>query len=431
MIIFFVPPLISFINSKNLPNGSDIAKLIIVLIAGIIFFVPINGYFIHYVCILFEKIKKRKSNKMTYPKHQITEKKKEKNELSIEDDAKTIDITLYSDGYESTVSENTCDLTVVDYTKNDNGLKSNETLVDEVISTKEKTNFNWKSSATPSKYNFITYIIIYAFSWIPATIWGITQPIHIAVNVLSFFVGLCVPDKIRIILHPLVTCTFLSYFLFWIQGLIFGRSLKEEVDLYSNNSKYLLYLNDTTLPFPKAGELLFCILDSTVVALSFKILEHHKLILKHIVELVGSIIIMSFLSMLLNTTLCSILGITPEYALSMTSRNATSPLAIQIVNYLGSDMAVAVVIVSFTGVFTDIFGLPVLKLLRFPFKDSLAHGACMGCSGHTVATAGLIKDYPSASAVSSISFVLFSTMCVVWAAITPIANLFRSIAGKN
>ncbi len=92
-------------------------------------------------------------------------------------------------------------------------------------------------------------------------------------------------------------------------------------------------------------------------------------------------------------------------------------------------MAIAVVIVSFTGVFTDILGLPILKMVHFPLKDSLAHGACMGCAGHALATASLIKDFPSASAVSSISFVLFSTMFVIWSAIPPIANLLRHIAG--
>ena len=99
------------------------------------------------------------------------------------------------------------------------------------------------------------------------------------------------------------------------------------------------------------------------------------------------------------------------------------------VNYLHSDMAIAIVIVVFTGVFTDILGLPILKLVRFPMEDSLAHGACMGCTGHAVATAGLIKDYPSSSAVSSISFVFFSTFCVIWSSIPPVANIFRSIAG--
>jgi len=113
----------------------------------------------------------------------------------------------------------------------------------------------------------------------------------------------------------------------------------------------------------------------------------------------------------------------------MTSRSATTPLAVQVVNYLDSDMAIAIVIVAFTGVFTDILGLPILKLIRFPLKDTLAHGACTGCTGHAVATAGLVKTHPSASAVSSISFVLFSTLCVVWSAIPPIADLFRSIAG--
>ncbi|ORY70666.1 hypothetical protein LY90DRAFT_404848 [Neocallimastix californiae] len=292
-----------------------------------------------------------------------------------------------------------------------------------------KPKFQWKSSALPSKYSFITYLLIYTVSWIPAALWDFPQPLHIAATVLSFFISLGVPDRLRVIFHPLITCAFVSYAVFWIQGLIFGRSLKDEVRLYTNNSKYLLYLNDTSLPFPKATELLFALLDVTVVTFSFKILEHHRLILRHIFELVGSIILLSLTSMIVHILLCRLLGVAPLYSLSMASRSSTNPLAVQVVNYLHSDMAIAIVLVAFTGVFTDIMGLPLLKLVHFPLKDSLAHGACMGCAGHAMATAGLVKDFPSASAVSSISFVLFSTCCVIWSAIPPIASLLRFIAG--
>jgi len=110
-------------------------------------------------------------------------------------------------------------------------------------------------------------------------------------------------------------------------------------------------------------------------------------------------------------------------------RSATNPLAVQVVNYLHSDMAIAILLVAFTGIFVAIIGLPLLKFLHFPLNDSLAHGACMGCAGHAMATASLLKDFPSASAVSSISFVLFSTFCVIWSAISPIGNFLHSVAG--
>jgi len=54
---------------------------------------------------------------------------------------------------------------------------------------------------------------------------------------------------------------------FWIESLVFGRGFKEELTLYSNNSKYLVYINNLSLPFPRAGEILFCILVAIVVAL--------------------------------------------------------------------------------------------------------------------------------------------------------------------
>ena len=205
-------------------------------------------------------------------------------------------------------------------TTNANIMNKTTTTNSNTSSKSSKPKFQWKSSALPSKYSFITYLLIYTVSWIPAALWDFPQPLHIAATVLSFFISLGVPDRLRVIFHPLITCAFVSYAVFWIQGLIFGRSLKDEVRLYTNNSKYLLYLNDTSLPFPKATELLFALLDVTVVTFSFKILEHHRLILRHIFELVGSIILLSLTSMIVHILLCRLLGVAPLYSLSMASR---------------------------------------------------------------------------------------------------------------
>ncbi|ORX67356.1 hypothetical protein BCR32DRAFT_286230 [Anaeromyces robustus] len=63
--------------------------------------------------------------------------------------------------------------------------------------------------------------------------------------------------------------------------------LKEDI----NNKTIQIYLS-------KTDEILFCILDVTVVIFSFRILKHHKLIFKHIFELVRSLVI-TFLFMLM------------------------------------------------------------------------------------------------------------------------------------
>ncbi|ORX59069.1 hypothetical protein BCR36DRAFT_408601 [Piromyces finnis] len=455
MVLFFLPPLISIVNSKNLPNGGDIIKLIIVFFLGLILFIPLVGFFIHYVSSLYTKLKKiifKKDTVKEYYGESNVNTLKEEN-LNLESNTTTTTTTITTT---TNNSNNNDDKDEIDKDKISNDRNGNEEIIDikdesditsqkPSLKTKEmdkdscsvtatsnhqkKQKFKWKSTAIPSRYCVITYLIIYAVSWIPAALWNFTQPLHIAVNVLSLFISLCVPDKIRMIFHPLIGCTVFSYGLLWIEGIIFGRSLKDEISLYSNEVKYLSYLNDTSLPFPRAGELLFIFLDAIVVAFSFRILEHHQLIIHHIVELVGSIWVMSFLSMLTHITLSRLFGISPIYALSMASRSDTNPLAVQVVNYLHSDMAIAILLVAFTGIFVAIIGLPLLKMVHFPLKDSLAHGACMGCAGHAMATASLLKDFPSASAVSSISFVLFSTFCVIWSAIPPVANLFRSVAG--
>jgi len=337
MIVFFFPPLITIINSTNLPNGADIIKLIIVFFVGLLIFIPLVGFFIHYVGLFVEKLKKSKKSGIRGEREGEGEGEEKINEdiemvksdvkVDIHDDDNTnVNHDMDSDDetavHGSNIEEETKDITAVpldkkiEDTKNDASLQENE----HSDAKKSPSKFQWKSSTTPSKYCYLTYFTIFVVSWIPYLLWDITQPLHIATTVLAFFFSLTIPDRLRIVFHPLISCTVFCYFLFWVEGLILGHTLKEEIALYSNNSKYLQYLNDTSLPFPKAGEILFCLLDATVVALSFRILEHHKLIIRHIVELVGSIVLMSFLSMIVHTALCRLLAITPIYALSMTSR---------------------------------------------------------------------------------------------------------------
>jgi len=344
MIVFFFPPLITIINSTNLPNGADIIKLIIVFFVGLLLFIPLVGFFIHYVGLFVEKLKKsKKDSNETGPEEEVNEViPKEKSDVKVDihdDDNTNVNHDIDTDDDEtavhgSNIEEETKDITALPLDKNIEDTKNDSTSSDNENSNNNNNNnknsssetkkssskFQWKSSTTPSKYCYITYFTIFIFSWIPYLLWDITQPLHIATTVLAFFFSLTIPDRLRIVFHPLISCTVFCYFLFWVEGLILGHTLKEEIALYSNNSKYLQYLNDTSLPFPKAGEILFCLLDATVVALSFRILEHHKLIIRHIVELVGSIMVMSFSSMVVHTALCRLLAITPIYALSMTSR---------------------------------------------------------------------------------------------------------------
>jgi len=379
MIIFFFPPILTIVVSTNLPSGVDIVKLIIVFFLGLVIFIPFVGFFIHYARIIFGKFKKSifKSGFMEEEDDKDNEmgvntngKEKEKeNVLEVvinNDDERTESINVNANHQDSNqqINEDTLDVTEVetispiqdefnqldhhhrDSDGHDDGQNNekdttfkemNDTTTckigkttgkkeavagasNEKLQSQVNANHPWKSSLLPSKYCFATYIFIYVVSFIPAAIWDIPQPLHIAATVLSYFISLAVPDRLRVFFHPLLCCAFICYALFWVQALIFGRGVKDEIRLYSNNSKYLLYLNDTSLPFPKATEILFCLLDVTVVAFSFKILEHHKLIIRHIFELVGSIIIMSITSMTVHTALCRLLNIAPLYALSMASR---------------------------------------------------------------------------------------------------------------
>ncbi|TPX32259.1 hypothetical protein SmJEL517_g04564 [Synchytrium microbalum] len=286
----------------------------------------------------------------------------------------------------------------------------------------------------PHPFMVLGYSILFVPAVFLSAFTSVRQPAECILTVLGYFFGIWVPPKMKVVIHPIITCSAVTILGLYAMATYRGQSLTDELAMYSTglNSQALLtdvskHINPTT---PGGGDLLFSLVDAAVVALAFRMFQYRELVLKHglVVVLTSSVAIICV--MFFHTFLGHLLGMMPENALAISARWVTTPLAIQCFNILGADVSLGVTLVLASGIVGDIIGMHLLRLVRIPKDDIISIGCAVGCTSHAIGTAGLLSTNPPAAAISSLSFVMLSTMAVIAVSIPPIANAMKVVAGQ-
>ncbi|KAJ3022938.1 hypothetical protein HKX48_004849 [Thoreauomyces humboldtii] len=280
-------------------------------------------------------------------------------------------------------------------------------------------------------FTLLVYVVALIISLVLAFAIDVLQPAHICITVLTFYVGLALPVRVKMIVHPLLTCGFLSVMGIWAVSAIQGRGIQDGLAAYMHSVKATQILTAVASgekpTVPGAGDFLYSILDASVVALAVRMYRERGLLRQHAVSIVSLVGILSIASLILHVALGKGLGMTPADALAMGPRFVTTPLALQIfdssLTTANSNLGVVMVLVS--GIFGDLVGT---KLAWVVGADPLSLGVAVGCTSHAGGTAGLLVTNPSAGAISSLTFLLFATASVVWTTIPPIRDALVNLA---
>ena len=165
----------------------------------------------------------------------------------------------------------------------------------------------------------------------------------LSTTISSFVFGARLPQKFTKVVHPLVTCTTLT----WTAAATFATltrlSFKSVLRSYRTGS--------LRPPMTGAGDVLLFLLGPAVVSLAISMYERRRLMRENLAA-VGVAAGVSTLGGLFGTALVvRLLNIgSPHLRLSLLSRNITSPLAMAIASILGADVSLAVSMVVVTGV---------------------------------------------------------------------------------
>ena len=277
----------------------------------------------------------------------------------------------------------------------------------------------------------------------------VSLPLFLAINLLTFLAAITlVPAKIRRYAHPILTTSIATVLILWALGAARGWTLKRTLNSYSVDAKYtvLWSLSGYSGPVIGAGDVLFSTLDAGIVSLAIPMYRYRWDLWYHLVDMLVVLFPCSMLSLFVWPTVAGAIGIAPERALAFASRFMSTPLAIELSLTIGADESITVVLVVITGIVISIFKDPFFRLFglnpdqdgptdapgddgaKRGDRDYLTIGIAMGSTAGAIGASSLISK-PRSMAIASLSFVLFGAILLVFAAIPPVVQTLRALAG--
>mmetsp|Transcript_42713 Transcript_42713/g.129769 ORF Transcript_42713/g.129769 Transcript_42713/m.129769 type:complete len:318 (-) Transcript_42713:257-1210(-) len=235
----------------------------------------------------------------------------------------------------------------------------------------------------------------------------------------TFVFGVRLPSSFSKLVHPLVTCTGLTWASAKLLGAVTGgTSLLGMLGQYKAGTLCPVHAG--------AGDLLLFMLGPAVIALACQMYGRRKLMAENIAEVGAAIAVCSGGGLFGTALLVRLLGIAdPVLRLCMLSRNITSPLAMAIASMVGADVSLAVSTVVITGLIGANFGASILD--KFGIKDPVARGLGIGAAAHGLGTAAF-KDEKDAFPFAAIAMALTACTCTIMVSVPAVKEALLKVA---
>lgn len=234
----------------------------------------------------------------------------------------------------------------------------------------------------------------------------------------NFVFGARLPKNFTKVVHPLVTCTSLTWAVAAAFATATGSTFSSMLRAYRTGN-----LGPLTAG---AGDVLLFLLGPAVVSLAISMYDRRMLMKENLLE-VGTAVGVSSVGGLFGTAaIVRLLQIaSPSLRLSLISRNITSPLAMAIAGMLGADVSLAVSAVVVTGLIGANFGARILD--TFGIKDAVARGLGIGAAAHGLGTAAFVNE-KDAFPFAAIAMALTATTCTVLVSVPIVKKLLIQLA---
>lgn len=234
----------------------------------------------------------------------------------------------------------------------------------------------------------------------------------------TFVFGANLPKSFTKAVHPLVTCTTLTWVVAKALASLTGSTFLDVLRTYKAGTLSPLSAG--------AGDVLLFLLGPAVVALSCQMYGRKKLMRENVPEVGVSTLVSAFGGLYGTAAAVRLLGIgNPTIRLSLLSRNITSPLAMAIASILGADASLAVTIVVLTGLFGANFGASILD--AFGVKDAVARGLGIGAAAHGLGTAAFANE-KDAFPFAAIAMALTASACTVLVSVPAVKRSVLKLA---
>lgn len=246
----------------------------------------------------------------------------------------------------------------------------------------------------------------------------VSSVFFLAATLHNFCFGARLPKKFTKVIHPLVTCTSLTWIMAMALAALTGSTFRAMLKSYRTGT-----LNPTSAG---AGDVLLFLLGPAVVSLAISMYDRRKLMKENLKEVATGVSVSSVGGLFGTAAAVRLLQIAnPSLRLSLLSRNITSPLAMAIASILGADVSLAVSMVVVTGLIGANFGATILS--AFGINDPVARGLGIGAAAHGLGTAAFVNEN-DAFPFAAISMALTATACTCLVSVPAIKKAVLQLA---
>jgi predicted murein hydrolase (TIGR00659 family) len=152
------------------------------------------------------------------------------------------------------------------------------------------------------------------------------------------------------------------------------------------------------------GQWLSDLLQPATVAFAVPLYKHFKILKKHAVEIIASVLFGSIVAMISSIYLGKWMHLSSSLVTSLVPRSITTPIAINVSEVIGGVPNITAVFVIITGLLGTIMGPSVLRI--FHFDSEIARGILLGTSAHGMGTSKAFELSSLSGTISSISMIL-------------------------
>ncbi|OAB43021.1 CidB/LrgB family autolysis modulator [Paenibacillus glacialis] len=156
--------------------------------------------------------------------------------------------------------------------------------------------------------------------------------------------------------------------------------------------------------YNSGGQWLSDLLQPATVAFAVPLYKHFKVLKKHAVEIITSVLFGSIVAMVTSVFLAKWMHLSSSLVTSLMPRSITTPIAINVSQVIGGVPNITAVFVILTGLFGTIIGPSVLRI--FHIDNEVARGVLLGTSAHGMGTSKAFEMSALSGTISSVSMIL-------------------------
>lgn len=169
----------------------------------------------------------------------------------------------------------------------------------------------------------------------------------------------------------------------------------------------VIFLLSAGIPYESynmGGTWLSNLLQPATVAFAVPLYKHFKVLKKHAIEIIASVLFGSVVAMVSSVYLAKWMHLSTSLMTSLVPRSITTPIAINVSEVIGGVPNITAVFVIMTGLLGTIIGPSVLRI--FHFDNEVARGILLGTSAHGMGTSKAFELSSLSGTISSISMIL-------------------------